>query len=89
MTDNIPLPIAIALIITTSGFIYFLVKSWIAAKERDDRELDSRFDDSYRHIDRVEEALDRRIPMRWLACGVRWIACARIPTTSVLASPSK
>lgn len=61
MTDNIPLPIAIALIITTSGFIYFLVKSWIAAKERDDRELDSRFDDSYRHIDRVEEALDRRI----------------------------
>ena len=61
MTDNIPLPIAIALIITTSGFVYFLVKSWIAAKERDDRELDSRFDDSYRHIDRVEEALDRRI----------------------------
>lgn len=61
MTDNIPLPIAIALIVTTSGFIYFLVKSWIAAKERDERELDSRFDDSYRHIDRVEEALDRRI----------------------------
>lgn len=61
MTDNIPLPIAIALIITTSGFVYFLVKSWIAAKERDERELDSRFDDAYRHIDRVEEALDRRI----------------------------
>jgi hypothetical protein len=61
MTDNIPLPIAIALIVTTSGFVYFLVKSWIAAKERDERELDSRFDDSYRHIDRVEEALDRRI----------------------------
>lgn len=61
MTDNIPLPIAIALIITTSGFIYFLVKSWIAAKERDERALDDRFDDSYRHIDRVEEALDRRI----------------------------
>ena len=61
MTDNIPLPIAIALIVTTSGFVYFLVKSWIAAKERDERDLDSRFDDSYRHIDRVEEALDRRI----------------------------
>jgi hypothetical protein len=61
MPDNIPLPIAIALIVTTSGFVYFLVKSWIAAKERDERELDSRFDDSYRHIDRVEEALDRRI----------------------------
>lgn len=61
MTDNIPLPIAIALIVTTSGFVYFLVKSWIAAKERDERELDSRFDDVYRHIDRVEEALDRRI----------------------------
>jgi len=61
MTDNIPLPIAIALIVTTSGFVYFLVKSWIAAKERDERELDDRFDDSYRHIDRVEEALDRRI----------------------------
>ena len=37
------------------------MKSWIAAKERDERDLDSRFDDSYRHIDRVEEALDRRI----------------------------
>ena len=61
MTDNIPLPIAIALIVTTSGFVYFLVKSWIAAKERDTRELDTRFDDVYRHIDRVEEALDRRI----------------------------
>ena len=61
MTDNIPLPIAIALIVTTSGFVYFLVKSWIAAKERDERALDDRFDDVYRHIDRVEEALDRRI----------------------------
>ena len=59
--DKIPLPIAIALIVTTSGFVYFLVKSWIAAKERDTRELDTRFDDVYRHIDRVEEALDRRI----------------------------
>ena len=39
MTDNIPLPIAIALIVTTSGFVYFLVKSWIAAKERDTRHL--------------------------------------------------
>lgn len=61
MTENIPLPIAIALIATSTGCIYFLVKSWIAAKERDQRELDSRFDDVYRHIDRVEEALDRRI----------------------------
>jgi hypothetical protein len=61
MTDNIPLPIAIALIATTTGCLYFFLKSWIAAKERDERELDSRFDDSYRHIDRVEEALDRRI----------------------------
>lgn len=61
MTDHIPLPIAIALIVTTTGCIYFFVKSWIAAKERDSRELDSRFDDVYRHIDRVEEALDRRI----------------------------
>lgn len=61
MIDNIPLPIAIALIVTTSGFVYFLVKSWIAAKERDERAIDDRFDDSYRHIDRVEEALDRRI----------------------------
>ena len=59
--DKIPLPIAIALIVTTSGCIYFFVKSWIAAKERDTRELDTRFDDVYRHIDRVEEALDRRI----------------------------
>ena len=61
MIDKIPLPIAIALIVTTTGCIYFFVKSWIAAKERDSRELDSRFDDVYRHIDRVEEALDRRI----------------------------
>jgi len=59
--DKIPLPIAIALIATSTGCIYFFVKSWIAAKERDTRELDSRFDDVYRHIDRVEEALDRRI----------------------------
>ena len=59
--DKIPLPIAIALIVTTSGCIYFFVKSWFAAKERDTRELDTRFDDVYRHIDRVEEALDRRI----------------------------
>ena len=61
MTENIPLPIAIALIATTTGCIYFFVKSWIAAKERDRADLDSRFDDVYRHIDRVEEALDRRI----------------------------
>jgi len=59
--DKIPLPIAIALIATSTGCLYFFVKSWIAAKERDTRELDSRFDDVYRHIDRVEEALDRRI----------------------------
>ena len=61
MTEHIPLPIAIALIVTTSGCFYFFIKSWIAAKESDKRELDSRFDDVYRHIDRVEEALDRRI----------------------------
>ena len=59
--DKIPLPIAIALIVTTTGCIYFFVKSWLAAKERDASELDSRFDDAFRHIDRVEEALDRRI----------------------------
>lgn len=59
--DKIPLPIAIALIATSTGCLYFFVKSWIAAKENDKRELDSRFDDVYRHIDRVEEALDRRI----------------------------
>jgi hypothetical protein len=61
MIDNIPLPIAIALIATTTGCLYFFLKSWIAAKERDVRELDSRFDDVYRHIDRVEESLDRRV----------------------------
>ena len=61
MTEHIPLPIAIALIATTTGCLYFFIKSWIAAKESDKRELDSRFDDVYRHIDRVEEALDRRI----------------------------
>ena len=59
--DKIPLPIAIALIATSTGCIYFFVKSWIAAKERDTRELDSRFDEVYRHIDRVEDALDRRV----------------------------
>jgi hypothetical protein len=61
MTDNISLPIAIALIVTTTGFAFFFVKALIAAKERDRAELDSRFDDLYRHIDRVEESLDRRI----------------------------
>lgn len=61
MIDHIPLPIAIALIVTTTGCLYFFVKAWIAAKERDQREADSRFDDVYRHIDRIEEALDRRI----------------------------
>lgn len=61
MHEHIPLPIAIALIVTTSGCLYFFIKSWIAAKESDKRDLDSRFDDAYRHIDRVEEALDRRI----------------------------
>jgi len=59
--DKIPLPIAIALIITTTGCLYFFLKSWIAAKERDQNALDNRFDDVYRHIDKVEEALDRRI----------------------------
>lgn len=59
--DKIPLPIAIALIATSTGCLYFFVKSWLAAKERDARDLDSRFDDVYRHIDKVEEALDRRI----------------------------
>jgi hypothetical protein len=37
------------------------VKSWIAAKERDEASLDRRFDDVYNHIHKVEEALDRRI----------------------------
>lgn len=59
--DKIPLPIAIALIITSTGFIYFFLKSWIAAKERDQNALDSRFDDVYRHIDKVEDSLDRRL----------------------------
>lgn len=59
--DKIPLPIAIALIATSTGCIYFFVKSWIAAKERDQNALDSRFDDLYRHIDKVEDSLDRRI----------------------------
>lgn len=59
--DKIPLPIAIALIATSTGCLYFFVKSWIAAKERDQNALDSRFDDLYRHIDKVEDSLDRRI----------------------------
>lgn len=59
--DKIPLPIAIALIATSTGCIYFFVKSWIATKERDQNALDSRFDDLYRHIDKVEDSLDRRI----------------------------
>lgn len=59
--DKIPLPAAIALIVTTTGCIYFFVKSWIAAKERDENTLDRRFDDVYNHIHKVEEALDRRI----------------------------
>lgn len=59
--DKIPLPIAIALIVTSTGFIYFFLKSWIAAKERDQNALDSRFDDVYRHIDKVEDSLDRRL----------------------------
>jgi len=59
--DKIPLPIAIALIATTTGCIYFFVKAWIAAKERDQNALDTRFDDVYNHINKVEESLDRRI----------------------------
>lgn len=59
--DKIPLPIAIALIATSTGCLYFFVKSWIAAKERDQNALDSRFDDVYRHIDKVEDSLDRRL----------------------------
>jgi acyl carrier protein len=59
--DNIPLPIAIALIVTTTGCIYFFVQSWLAAKERDQNALDTRFDDVYNHINKVEESLDRRI----------------------------
>ena len=59
--DKIPLPIAIALIVTTTGCIYFFLKAWIAAKERDENALNTRFDDVYNHISKVEEALDRRI----------------------------
>jgi hypothetical protein len=59
--DKIPLPIAIALIITTTGCLYFFVQAWLAAKERDSAALDRRFDDVYDHINKVEEALDRRI----------------------------
>jgi acyl carrier protein len=59
--DKIPLPVAIALIATTTGCIYFFVKAWIAAKERDQNALDTRFDDVYNHINKVEESLDRRI----------------------------
>lgn len=59
--DKIPLPIAIALIATSTGCLYFFVKSWIAAKERDQNALDSRFDDVYRHMDKVEDSLDRRL----------------------------
>jgi acyl carrier protein len=59
--DKIPLPIAIALIATTTGCIYFFVKAWIAAKERDQNALDTRFDDVYNHLNKVEESLDRRI----------------------------
>ena len=59
--DKIPLPIAIALIATTTGCIYFFVKAWIAAKERDQNALDTRFDEVYNHINRVEESLDRRV----------------------------
>lgn len=59
--DKIPLPIAIALFITSAGCLYFFLKSWFAAKERDQNALDSRFDDVYRHIDKVEDSLDRRL----------------------------
>jgi acyl carrier protein len=59
--DKIPLPIAIALIATTTGCIFFFVKAWFAAKERDQNALDTRFDDVYSHINKVEESLDRRI----------------------------
>jgi hypothetical protein len=61
MIEHIPLPIAIALIATTAGCIYFFVTAWISAKERDQSELDSRFDAVYRHIDLVESNMDRRI----------------------------
>lgn len=59
--DKIPLPIAIALIATTTGCLYFFVKAWIAAKERDENALNTRFDDVYNHISKVEESLDRRV----------------------------
>lgn len=59
--DKIPLPAAIALIITSTGCLYFFVKAWIAAKERDENALNTRFDDVYNHISKVEESLDRRV----------------------------
>jgi len=58
---HIPLPIAIALIATTTGCLYFFVKAWIAAKERDENALDARMDAMYRVIDASEERLDRRV----------------------------
>jgi hypothetical protein len=61
MIEHIPLPIAIALIATTAGCLYFFVKAWISAKERDQSELDSLFDAVYRRIDMVESSTDRRI----------------------------
>ena len=61
MIEHIPLPIAIALVATTAGCLYFFVKAWIAAKERDQSELDSLFDAVYRRIDLVETSMDRRI----------------------------
>lgn len=61
MIEHIPLPIAIALIATTAGCIYFFVKAWISAKERDQSELDSLFDAVYRRVDQVESSMDRRI----------------------------
>lgn len=59
--ENIPLPFAIALLVTSAGCIYFFVKSWVTAIERDRAALDRRFDDIYEHINKVEEALDRRV----------------------------
>ena len=59
--EHIPLPFAIALIVTTTGCLFFFVKAWMTAIERDRAALDRRFDDVYDHINKVEEALDRRV----------------------------
>jgi septal ring factor EnvC (AmiA/AmiB activator) len=59
--NHIPLPIAIALFATSATTIFFAVKSWLAAKEKAASDLEHQFGDVYRHIDKVEEALDRRI----------------------------